>query len=241
MEKVLGPQTEEGLKYLFSANAEDYMRLLLISKYLDAMGMKKEAEAFREKANVELGHASAILNTLIKHYGLTAMVQDMAKEESEQHVSEYNKVAMAAKAEGNTEVESMLCSFSEQEKDIAETIKMGVKKLVEDMAKEESEQHVSEYNKVAMAAKAEGNTEVESMLCSFSEQEKDIAETIKMGVKKLVEDMAKEESEQHVSEYNKVAMAAKAEGNTEVESMLCSFSEQEKDIAETIKRINVSS
>jgi rubrerythrin len=185
MSQSLGPKTEEGLKELFVANAEDYMRLLIISDYLERMGKTEEAKKFREKAMVEMGHAKAILATLIRYRGLKSLVQDMAKEESEQHLSEYNAVAMTAKAEGHSDVEAMLCSFAEQEKDIADVIKVGLKSLVQDMAKEESEQHLSEYNAVAMTAKAEGHSDVEAMLCSFAEQEKDIADVIKSTAKAL--------------------------------------------------------
>ncbi|MEM0071758.1 MAG: rubrerythrin, partial [Metallosphaera sp.] len=42
---------------------------------------------------------------------------------------------------------------------------------------------------------------------------------------------------EHVSEYNNVAMKAKAEGHMDVEAMLCAYAEQEKDIAEATKRV----
>ena len=77
----------------------------------------------KDKANVELGHFNAIFATLVKYEGLKGLVNDMAKEETEQHVSEYINVANAAKAEGHDDIEAMLCAFSEQEKGIAETLK----------------------------------------------------------------------------------------------------------------------
>jgi rubrerythrin len=119
---ALGEKTEMGLKELLTANAEDHMRLMLSAEYFEKMGKADVARELREKANVELGHAKAIFATLVKYNGLDKMVQDMAKEESEQHVSEYTNVAMAAKAEGHEDIEKMLCAFAEQEEGIAKTL-----------------------------------------------------------------------------------------------------------------------
>ncbi|MEM0122826.1 MAG: rubrerythrin, partial [Saccharolobus sp.] len=160
------------------------MSLMLVAEKLEQLGKKEEAKALREKALVELGHAKAIFETLLKHEELNEMVSGMAKEEEEQHVSEYNRVAMTAKQEGHEDIEKMLCSFSEQEAKIAETIAK-VAKVLKEMGKEEEEQHVSEYNRVAMTAKQEGHEDIEKMLCSFSEQEAKIAETIKSVAKAL--------------------------------------------------------
>ncbi|MDT7861705.1 MAG: rubrerythrin [Saccharolobus sp.] len=181
---VLGKETEMGLKELFRANAEDFMSLMLIAEKLEQLGKKEEAKALREKALVELGHAKAIFETLLRHQQLNNVVGSMAKEEQDQHVSEYNKVAMTAKQEGHEDIEKMLCSFAEQEAKIAETL-MKVSKVLEEMAKEEEMQHISEYNKVAMTAKQEGHEDIEKMLCSFAEQEAKISETIKAVAKAL--------------------------------------------------------
>ena len=126
---VLGKETEMGLKELFRANAEDFMSLMLIAEKLEQLGKKEEAKALREKALVELGHAKAIFETLLRHQQLNNVVGSMAKEEQDQHVSEYNKVAMAAKQEGHEDIEKMLCSFAEQEAKISETIKAVAKAL----------------------------------------------------------------------------------------------------------------
>ncbi len=119
---VLGEKTETGLKELLTANAEDHMRLNAAAKYFEQMGYTETAKELRDKANVELGHFNAIFATLVKYEGVQSLVNDMAKEESEQHVSEYTNVANAAKAEGHDDIEAMLCAFSEQEKGIAETL-----------------------------------------------------------------------------------------------------------------------
>ncbi len=119
---VLGEKTEQGLKELLTANAEDHMRLKAAAEYFEKMGNKETAKDLMDKANVEQGHFNAIFSTLVKYEGLNAFVKDMAKEESEQHVSEYTNVAMAAKAEGHDDIEAMLCAFSEQEKGIAEAL-----------------------------------------------------------------------------------------------------------------------
>jgi rubrerythrin len=177
---VLGENTEAGLKELLTANAEDHMRLNAAASYFEKMGDVATAKELKDKANVELGHFNAIFSTLVKYEGINGLVSDMAKEETEQHVSEYTNVANAAKAEGHDDIEAMLCAFSEQEKGIAETLnRVGMKRMISDMAKEETEQHVSEYTNVANAAKAEGHDDIEAMLCAFSEQEKGIAETLK--------------------------------------------------------------
>jgi len=126
---VLGKETEMGLKELFRANAEDFMSLMLIAEKLEQLGKKEEAKALREKALVELGHAKAIFETLLRHQQLNNVVGSMAKEEQDQHVSEYNKVAMTAKQEGHEDIEKMLCSFAEQEAKISETIKAVAKAL----------------------------------------------------------------------------------------------------------------
>ena len=119
---VLGEKTEAGLKDLLTANAEDHMRLNAAASYLEKMGDSRTAKDLRDKANVELGHFNAIFSTLIKYEGIDGLVNDMAREETEQHVSEYTNVANAAKAEGHDDIEAMLCAFSEQEKCIAETL-----------------------------------------------------------------------------------------------------------------------
>jgi rubrerythrin len=113
-----------------------------------------------------------------------AMIKDFAKEEDEEHVSEYNNVAMKAKAEGHDDIEAMLCAYAEQEKGIADASKK-VLAMIKDFAKEEDEEHVSEYNNVAMKAKAEGHDDIEAMLCAYAEQEKGIAETAKKVAKAL--------------------------------------------------------
>ncbi|ACP44360.1 conserved hypothetical protein [Sulfolobus islandicus Y.G.57.14] len=181
---ALGKETEMGLKELFKANAEDFMSLMLVAEKLEQLGKKEEAKALREKALVELGHAKAIFETLLKNQELRGVVGEMAKEEQEQHISEYNKVAMTAKQEGHEDIEKMLCSFADQEAKIAETIAK-VSKVLNEMAKEEQEQHISEYNKVAMTAKQEGHEDIEKMLCTFAEQEAKISETIKSVAKAL--------------------------------------------------------
>ena len=119
---LLGEKTEAGLKDLLRANAEDHMRLNAAASYLEKMGDSRTAKDLRDKANVELGHFNAIFSTLIKYEGIDGLVNDMAREETEQHVSEYTNVANAAKAEGHDDIEAMLCAFSEQEKGIAETL-----------------------------------------------------------------------------------------------------------------------
>jgi len=120
---VLGKNTEAGLKELLTANAEDHMRLNAASNYFEKIGDLETARELKDKANVELGHFNAIFATLVKYEGLKGLISDMAKEETEQHVSEYTNVANAAKAEGHDDIEAMLCAFSEQEKGIAETLK----------------------------------------------------------------------------------------------------------------------
>ena len=76
---VLGKETQMGLKELFKANAEDYMSLMLVAEKLEQLGKKEEAKALREKALVELGHAKAIFETLLKHEELNEMVRRNGK------------------------------------------------------------------------------------------------------------------------------------------------------------------
>lgn len=180
----MGKETQMGLKELFKANAEDFLSLMLVAEKLEQLGKKDEAKALREKALVELGHAKAIFETLLKHQGLSSAVSEMAKEEKEQHIAEYNKVALTAKSEGHEDVEKMLCTFAEQEGKIADTIK-GVAEVLKEIANEEEEQHISEYNRVALAAKSEGYEEIEKMLCSFAEQEQKIAEAVRSVAKAI--------------------------------------------------------
>jgi len=158
---VLGKETEMGLKELFRANAEDFMSLMLIAEKLEQLGKKEEAKALREKALVELGHAKAIFETLLRHQQLNNVVGSMAKEEQDQHVSEYNKVAMTAKQEGHEDIEKCYAASLNKK------------------------QNCREYNKVAMTAKQEGHEDIEKMLCSFAEQEAKISETIKAVAKAL--------------------------------------------------------
>ncbi|AAT43547.1 hypothetical protein [Picrophilus oshimae] len=236
--QTLGVKTEEGLRELLTANAEDHMRLMLSAEFMERLGRPEEARELRDKAMVELGHAKAIFSTLVKYQGLDALINEMAKEETEQHVSEYSNVAMNAKSEGHDDIEAMLCKFADQEKGIAETLnRLGMQKMINEMAKEETEQHVSEYSNVAMNAKSEGHDDIEAMLCKFADQEKGIAETLnRLGMQKMINEMAKEETEQHVSEYSNVAMNAKSEGHDDIEAMLCKFADQEKGIAETLNK-----
>jgi len=175
---ALGRQTELGLKELFKANAEDYMTLLLLSEKLEQIGRKEEAKMLREKAMVELGHAKAIFETLLKYKDVSEILGEALSEEEMQHVEEYNRVAMKAKEEGYPQIEQMLCEFSQQEAKIAETLAK-VKALLREFAEKESEEHVEEYNRVAMKAKEEGYPQIEQMLCEFSQQEAKIAETAK--------------------------------------------------------------
>ena len=56
-------------------------------------------------------------------------------------------------------------------------------------------------------------------------------------VESLLRNFAAKEAAEHVSTYDKVAMAAKAEGFTDIEAMLCAFAAQEKEIAETAKSV----
>ncbi|BBD72319.1 hypothetical protein HS1genome_0708 [Sulfodiicoccus acidiphilus] len=111
------------------ANAEDYMTLALLAERMEAVGRTEEAKLLREKAAVELGHAKAIFETLVKAEGLQATAKELADVEDLQHVSEYNVVAMKAKEEGHPDIEKMLCSFAEQEKGIAEVLKRTAKAL----------------------------------------------------------------------------------------------------------------
>jgi rubrerythrin len=181
---ALGKETEMGLKELFKANAEDYLMLTFLANKLEKMGRTEEAKMLREKATVEYGHATGIFEKLLANYDAKKLLGDFAKEEDEEHVSEYNNVAMKAKAEGHDDIEAMLCAYAEQEKGIADASKK-VLAMIKDFAKEEDEEHVSEYNNVAMKAKAEGHDDIEAMLCAYAEQEKGIAETAKKVAKAL--------------------------------------------------------
>ncbi|ARM74999.1 rubrerythrin [Acidianus manzaensis] len=232
---ALGKETEMGLKELFKANAEDYLTLSFLADKLDKLGKKEEAKMLREKARVEYGHAMGIFEKLLANKDVTGLVEDFAKEEDEEHIAEYNNVAMKAKEEGHVDVEKMLCAYAEQEKDIA-TTSQKVLAMLKDFAKEEDEEHIAEYNNVAMKAKEEGYVDIETMLCAYADQEKGIAET-SARVLAMLKDFAKEEDEEHIAEYNNVAMKAKEEGHVDVEKMLCAYAEQEKDIAETTKKV----
>ncbi|MCI2415387.1 MAG: rubrerythrin [Candidatus Aramenus sp.] len=181
---ALGKETEMGLKELFKANAEDYMLLTLLANKLERMGKVEEAKILKEKALVELAHASGIFEKLLTNYDVSGALEQFAKEEGEEHVSEYNNVAMKAKAEGHADVEAMLCAYAEQEKGIAEATAKVVA-MLKSFAKEEGEEHVSEYNNVAMKAKAEGHADIEAMLCAYAEQEKGIAEAVSKAAKAL--------------------------------------------------------
>ncbi|EHP70807.1 MAG: rubrerythrin [Metallosphaera yellowstonensis] len=181
---VLGKETEMGLKELFKANAEDYMLLSFLADKLEAAGRKEEAKILREKARVEMGHARGIFEKLFAHTGTESMLGQFTKEEAEEHVSEYNNVAMKAKEEGHADIEAMLCAYAEQEKDIAEATRK-VSAMLGQFTKEEAEEHVSEYNNVAMKAKEEGHADIEAMLCAYAEQEKDIAEATRKVAKAL--------------------------------------------------------
>ncbi|EZQ01723.1 rubrerythrin [Candidatus Acidianus copahuensis] len=175
---TLGKETENGLKFLFKANAEDYLTLSFLADKLEAMGKKEEAKILREKARVEFGHARGIFEKLLANTDVNSVLSDFAVEEDAEHVAEYNNVAMKAKEEGHADVEAMLCAYAEQEKDIANT-SAKVMKMLKDFAVEEDAEHVAEYNNVAMKAKEEGHADVEAMLCAYAEQEKDIAEATK--------------------------------------------------------------
>jgi rubrerythrin len=175
---ALGRETEKGLIELYKANAEDYLTLFLLSEKLEQLGKKEEAKLLREKAYIELGHAKAIFEILLKYKDISEIVSRAEAEEKEQHIAEYNKVAMKAKEEGYPQIEQMLCAFAEQEAKIAETLSK-IKSILREFAEKESEEHIAEYNKVAMKAKEEGYPQIEQMLCAFAEQEAKIAETTK--------------------------------------------------------------
>lgn len=181
---ALGKETEMGLKELFKANAEDYLTLTFLADKLEALGRKEEAKLLREKARVEYGHAMGIFEKLLQNADVTKLLGEFVKEEGQEHVAEYDNVAMKAKEEGHLDVEKMLCSYAEQEKDIAESTAK-VLALLSDFAREEDMEHVSEYNDVAMKAKEEGHADIEAMLCAYAEQEKQIAETAKKVAKAL--------------------------------------------------------
>ncbi|MBW9140758.1 MAG: rubrerythrin, partial [Candidatus Aramenus sp.] len=80
------------------------------------------------------------------------------------------------------------------------------------------------------------HADIEAMLCAYAEQEKGIAEATSKVVA-MLKNFAKEEGEEHVSEYNNVAMKAKAEGHADIEAMLCAYAEQEKGIAEAVSKV----
>ncbi|QIW24900.1 hypothetical protein EWF20_12705 [Sulfolobus sp. S-194] len=117
-----------------------------------------------------------------------------------------------------------------------------VKEILNKFVEKESEEHVSTYNNVALTAKAEGYSDIEAMLCAYAEQEEDIARTAKkvlelLSVKEVLSKFAEKENAEHVAEYNKVALTAKAEGYSDIEAMLCAYAEQEEDIARTARKI----
>lgn len=181
---ALGKETEMGLKELLKANGEDYLLLTFLADKLEALGRTEEAKILREKAKVEYAHARGIFEKLFAHMDATKILESFVKEEDEEHVAEYNKVAMKAKEEGHLDIEQMLCAYAEQEKGIAETTAK-VLAMLRQFAKEEADEHVAEYNKVAMKAKEEGHVDIETMLCAYAEQEKEIAEAAKKVARSL--------------------------------------------------------
>nr|WP_240938866.1 rubrerythrin [Metallosphaera hakonensis] len=205
-----------------------------VSEY-NNVAMKAKAEGHMDVEAMLCAYAEQEKDIAEATKKVASMLNEFTREEAEEHVSEYNNVAMKAKAEGHMDVEAMLCAYAEQEKDIAEATKK-VASMLNEFTREEAEEHVSEYNNVAMKAKAEGHMDVEAMLCAYAEQEKDIAEATKK-VASMLNEFTREEAEEHVSEYNNVAMKAKAEGHMDVEAMLCAYAEQEKDIAEATKKV----
>ncbi|MBB5253423.1 hypothetical protein [Sulfurisphaera ohwakuensis] len=117
-----------------------------------------------------------------------------------------------------------------------------VKEILNKFVEKESEEHVSTYNNVALTAKAEGYSDIEAMLCAYAEEEKNIAETARkvlelLSVKEVLSKFAEKENAEHVAEYNKVALTAKAEGYSDIEAMLCAYAEQEEDIARTARKV----
>ncbi|BFH72503.1 hypothetical protein SJAV_04470 [Sulfurisphaera javensis] len=56
-------------------------------------------------------------------------------------------------------------------------------------------------------------------------------------IKQVLNKFVEKESEEHVSTYNNVALTAKAEGYADIEAMLCAYAEEEKNIAETAKKV----
>ena len=56
-------------------------------------------------------------------------------------------------------------------------------------------------------------------------------------VEALLRNFSVKEAAEHVSTYDRVAMDAKAEGFADIEAMLCAFAAQEKERAETAKRV----
>ncbi|BFI76377.1 hypothetical protein [Sulfurisphaera ohwakuensis] len=117
-----------------------------------------------------------------------------------------------------------------------------VKEILNKFVEKESEEHVSTYNNIALTAKAEGYSDIEAMLCAYAEEEKNIAETARkvlelLSVKEVLNKFAEKENAEHVAEYNKVALTAKAEGYSDIEAMLCAYAEQEEDIARTARKV----
>ncbi len=117
---------------------------------------------------------------------------------------------------------------------VSETQK--VTELLGKFAVTEDKAHTDEYNRVAMAAKAEGHADVEAMLCAYAAQEKEIADSARK-VTELLGKFAVTEDKAHTDEYNRVAMAAKAEGHADVEAMLCAYAAQEKEIADSARKV----
>ncbi|NON61452.1 rubrerythrin, partial [Acidianus sp. DSM 29099] len=71
---TLGKETENGLKFLFKANAEDYLTLSFLADKLEAMGKKEEAKILREKARVEFGHARGIFEKLLANTDVNSVL-----------------------------------------------------------------------------------------------------------------------------------------------------------------------
>ena len=117
-----------------------------------------------------------------------------------------------------------------------------IKEVLSKFVEKESEEHVSTYNNVALTAKAEGYADVEAMLCSYAEQEAEIANVASkvvemLSVKEVLGKFAEKESAEHVATYNNVALTAKAEGYADVEALLCAYAEEEAKIAETARKV----
>jgi len=117
-----------------------------------------------------------------------------------------------------------------------------IKEVLSKFVEKESEEHVSTYNNVALTAKAEGYADIEAMLCSYADQEAQIASTANkvvdmLAVKEVLSKFAEKEDAEHVATYNNVALTAKAEGYADIEAALCAYAEQEAKIAETAKKV----